>query len=165
MKHLKTKTVYISFFLLFCLTGCSQKNSSATSLDIPDTTIETSDSDPFEPLTVHFLDVGQGDCTIITQGQHTMLIDAGQNHHGTKIQHYLNELGIDTLDYAILTHPDADHIGSADVILYKFDCEKIMMPDMKADTQTYEEVIQTLKEKNYTRPFWSFRFLLSSFQY
>lgn len=103
-----------------------------------------------EDLTVHFLDIGQGDCTLLTQGEHAMLIDAGDNDQGTKVQSYLEYLGISSLDYLVLTHPDADHIGGADVVIYKFDCNTILMPERKADTRTYDDVIQAMKSKNYT---------------
>lgn len=103
-----------------------------------------------EDLTVHFLDIGQGDCTLLTQGEHAMLIDAGDNDQGTKVQSYLEYLGISSLDYLVLTHPDADHIGGADVVIYKFDCNTILMPEKKADTRTYDDVIQAMKSKNYT---------------
>lgn len=107
-------------------------------------------SDVTEDLTVHFLDIGQGDCTLLTQGEHAMLIDAGDNDQGTKVQSYLEYLGISSLDYLVLTHPDADHIGGADVVIYKFDCNTILMPERKADTRTYDDVIQAMKSKNYT---------------
>ena len=103
-----------------------------------------------EDLTVHFLDIGQGDCSLLTQGDHAMLIDAGDNDQGTKVQSYLEYLGISSLDYLVLTHPDADHIGGADVVIYKFDCGTILMPEKKADTRTYDDVIQAMKSKNYT---------------
>lgn len=100
-------------------------------------------------LEVHYLDIGQGDCTLIRQGDHAMLIDAGNNSKGTKVQAYLENQGIDHLDYVIGTHPDADHIGGLDVIIYKFDCGKVMMPDYSKDTQTYDDVIQAVKSKDY----------------
>lgn len=63
-------------------------------------------------MEVHFLDVGQGDCTLITCDGHAMLIDAGDDTKGTAIQNYLQKQKIKSLDYLILTHPDADHIGA-----------------------------------------------------
>ena len=100
-------------------------------------------------LEVHYLDIGQGDCTLIRQGDHAMLIDAGNNSKGTTVQAYLENQGIDHLDYVIGTHPDADHIGGLDVIIYKFDCGKVMMPDYSKDTRTYDDVIQAAKSKDY----------------
>lgn len=105
-------------------------------------------------MEVHYLDVGQGDATLIRCGEAAMLIDAGNNSKGTQIQAYLEHQGIETLDYVIGTHPDADHIGGLDVVLYKFDCKTVIMPDYEKDTKTYEEVIQTMRQKDYplTRP-------------
>ena len=37
-------------------------------------------------MEVHFLDVGQGDATLITCGNHAMLIDTGDDTKGTAIQ-------------------------------------------------------------------------------
>jgi competence protein ComEC len=146
---------WISIFILFhllmlTLTGCSASISESTRSDNVSSIENASEnaSEEDNGLTVHFLDVGQGDCTLITQGSHAMMIDAGDNDQGTKIQSYLNYLGIKQLDYLILTHPDADHIGGGDVVIYKFDCKTILMPDKSSDTKTYDDVIQTMKSQN-----------------
>ena len=100
-------------------------------------------------LTVHYLDVGQGDCILAECDGEYMLIDAGDNDQGTKIQNYLTKQGVKKLKYAVGTHPDADHIGGLDVILYKFACGTVMMPDMTKDTVAYRDVADTMKQKKY----------------
>ncbi len=100
-------------------------------------------------LEVHFLDVGQGDATLIMTEGHSMLIDAGNNSKGTAVWSYLKNQGIENLDYVIGTHPDADHAGGLDVILYKFDCGRVLLPDLRKDTKTWEDVENTIKAKNY----------------
>ena len=151
----KNKTSTISVLLILMLafsafTGCSAGSFSDTAAP-PDaetvTEISDTSSDDADPLRVYFLDVGQGDCTVLTQGDSAMLIDAGENDKGTAVQSYLEYLGIDNLDYAVLTHPDSDHIGGADVVLYKFGCDTILMPDAETDTKTYDEVIQAMNAK------------------
>ena len=102
-----------------------------------------------EPLQVHYIDVGQGDCILITCNGKSMLIDAGDNNKGTQIQKYIKKQGITTLDYMIGSHPDSDHIGGLDVILYKFSCSTIIMPDIENDTDTYQDVIDTMESKTY----------------
>lgn len=82
-------------------------------------------------LEVHFIDVGQGDATLIKCDGHSMLIDAGNNDKGTLVQNYLQHQGVETLDYVIGTHPDADHIGGMEFVLIKFDCKTIHMPDVQ----------------------------------
>lgn len=97
---------------------------------------------------VHFIDVGQGDSTLIICNGEAMLIDAEDNSKSTTVQLYLKKHNVDKLKYVIGTHPDADHIGGLDVILYKYDCETVIMPDIASDTATYRDVIDTLKYKN-----------------
>lgn len=117
-------------------------------------------------LQVHFIDVGQGDSILLMQGEHSMLIDAGDNSCGTRVQSYLQANDISILDYVIGTHPDSDHIGGLDVIIYKFDCNHIFMPDCSRDTKTYEEVIASAREKAYeiTSPAAGDTFLLGEAQ-
>lgn len=107
------------------------------------------DSSSAGQMQVHFIDVGQGDATLIACDGHYMLIDAGNNDKGTTVQSYLMSQGVEKLDYVIGTHPDADHIGGLDVVIYKFDCDTIIMPDVANDTRTYDDVVQSMKSKGY----------------
>ncbi|MBI3097439.1 MAG: MBL fold metallo-hydrolase [Planctomycetes bacterium] len=82
------------------------------------------------PLTVTFLDIGQGDSTLIeTPDGRTILIDGGEGHTPDAAELYpfdaglrvvlpvLKKKGITTLDLVIATHPHSDHIGGlADVL-------------------------------------------------
>lgn len=70
-----------------------------------------------EELTVYFIDVGQGDATlIVSPSGRTILIDGGDNNRGNSIiVPLLQDLGVDgywkTLDYMAATHYHGDHIG------------------------------------------------------
>lgn len=109
----------------------------------------STEENPVSELTIHFIDVGQGDATLIECDDAYMLIDAGNNDKGTLVQNYLVKQGVETLDYVIGTHPDADHIGGLDVAIYKFDCETIILPDAEKDTKTYEDVLLAIQSKAY----------------
>ena len=98
-------------------------------------------------LEVHYLDVGQGDATLIVCGDGAMLIDAGNNSWGDDVRDYLEYQGVEDLDYVIGTHPDADHIGGLDVVMEAFDCGTVIMPDYEKETKTYEEVIDVMNQK------------------
>lgn len=98
-------------------------------------------------LQVHFLDVGQGDSTLIIQGEHAMLIDGGENHKGWQIVDYLDYLGVEHLDYVVGTHPDSDHIGGLDTVLEQVSCDMVMMPEYERDTASYEGLIEVLEKK------------------
>lgn len=100
-----------------------------------------------DKMEVHFIDVGQGDATLVTCGDHAMLIDTGDDSKGTAVQNYLQKQKITKLDYLILTHPDTDHIGGAPVILTKFDVSKVFVSNYEKDNKTYQKLIQALDNK------------------
>lgn len=107
-----------------------------------------------EKMEVHFIDVGQGDATLIMCDGHSMLIDAGDYSKGTAIQNYLQKQKVKKLDYLILTHPDSDHIGGAPVIITKFEIDKVFVSNYEKDNKTYQKLIQALDHKRlkYTTP-------------
>lgn len=100
-------------------------------------------------MEVHYIDVGQGDATLIKMDDHAMLIDAGCEDSGTKLQLYLAKQGINSLDYLILTHPDSDHVGGGDVILTKFDCGTVITPDCVKATDSWGDIEAAMKYKGY----------------
>lgn len=144
-KTLRLGKFIISLILLMTLTACGSMSVMGTgSLGGKVGRMERSSE-----LTVHFMDVGQGDAVLIACGGEYMLIDAGDNSKGTAVQNYLTKQGVKTLKYVVGTHPDADHIGGMDVVLYKFDCNTVIMPDVTSDTVTYRDVLDAMKAKGY----------------
>ena len=105
----KIKVILMSALLALFIAGCSSGNSAELFESGSQISGKTEQSD--SGMEVHFIDVGQGDATLIKAGDHAMLVDAGDNSEGTAVQSYLNSQGIEKLDYVIGTHPDADHIG------------------------------------------------------
>lgn len=93
-------------------------------------------------LKLHFIDVGQGDCTIIElpDGK-TMIVDGGDNKRWIrkKIISYIetNLPELKYFDYAILTHTDADHCGSLSAVLAKFPAMTIYRPNVIANNKGY----------------------------
>lgn len=158
------KYLSILLILCMCLTACTTTNQATSTSEksqsdttsgeavqsgqeekaakAPDT------SKPEGTLEVHYIDVGQGDATLIKCGSHAMLIDGGNNNKGTTVQLYLKKQGVESLDYVIGTHPDADHIGGLDVIVYKYNCDTVIMPDYEKDTKTYQELVDVIHDKN-----------------
>lgn len=137
--------------MLLCFTGCGDIEIVISGGAGEDAPAMLSGGNGNSTLEIHFLDVGQGDSTLITCDGHSMLIDAGKNDQGTEIQSYLESRGITELDYAIGTHPDSDHIGGLDVILYKFGAKYVFMPDYAKDTKTYDDVVEVIKNRNLKR--------------
>lgn len=111
----------------------------------------TGEIDEEQTLTISYLNVGQGDCIFIClPNGETMLIDAGTASYGNHIIKYIKDSGNDTLNYVMITHPHADHIGGMSAVLEAFEIEQIYMPNVSTNTKTYQTLLQTIYEKNLT---------------
>lgn len=105
-------------------------------------------------LAVHFLDVGQADCTLLVCDGEAMVIDAGNNGDANAIKEYLYGQGISELKYAVGTHPHEDHIGSMDMVVGLWPPESLFLPQVEADSETFRDVLHAAEEKEVpiTRP-------------
>ncbi len=102
----------------------------------------------FENLTVSFINVSQGDAIFLKNMGQTMLIDCGNNGKGEIILDYFKKNNISKLDYLIITHTDADHIGGCDEVLKTIKTKIIFMDGQSKDTQSYKDVIEESKKQN-----------------
>ncbi len=112
-KFSKLIIVLLIISLLFC--ACTD------TVNVPNTNVP-------EDLYVHFIDVGQADCELITLNGHSMLIDGGNVDDGKDIVRYIRSLGIESLDYIFATHPHEDHIGGLDEVIDAFPVNVIYSP-------------------------------------
>ena len=120
MNYAKCWALVISLIMvLMSFAGCSGETGGGETAALP------ADGE----LAVHFIDVGQADCTLLVSQGEAMLIDAGNQPDDDLIIDYLYDLGIDELKYVIFTHPHEDHIGSGEALLDYFDIGKIFMLD------------------------------------
>ena len=175
----------LTLISMLAVTGCTETSSLQTSENVNNTEKEAkneteteieseaeseteTEEEPtlntsVEDLEVHFIDIGQGDSILIRCKDQAMMIDFGDNNKGTQVQKYLMDQGIKELKYALGTHPDADHIGGMDVILYKFDVDHVWMPQLESDTVTYRDVVDVCQEEGYEieQPEWQKEYTLS----
>ncbi len=100
-------------------------------------------------LTVHFIDVGQGDAAlIITPHGKSIMIDTGGNVNpnsdfdiGQRVDlPYLHHYGVTTLDYLILSHSDADHAGGAAAILQKMPVNHLIISNEQNNNGNSKEL-------------------------
>lgn len=105
--------------------------------------------DKISHLAIHIIDVGQGDSILIqTPNYKNILIDSGDENSSHILKSYLKKHNVKTLDIMIATHPDSDHIGSLDNIIYDFDVKSFFMPDQQTNTNAYKNLVKACSTKN-----------------
>ena len=110
--------------LLPCLALCEEASAVINKVrgDQPD--FAFAENAPL--LEVFFPAVYGCDAAIVRYGEHTMLIDCAGNQWKT-VRKTLDKLGITALDYAVNSHPDADHIGGFDHVLAEVPAKEFLL--------------------------------------
>lgn len=101
-----------------------------------------------QPLSVHYIDVDQGDSTLICCGEYHILIDCAKKAYEENVFSYLDMMEVDSLDLVIATHPDADHIGGFADLVGKIKPALYVLPQISPNikkTQTELTLLNTLK--------------------
>lgn len=128
--------------LIFLLVGiCVFFIQNPTEEDLPDTEI-------FAGISVHFVDVGQGDAALIQTAEGNMIIDTGTPDSREMLLAYIDALGIETFQYAVFTHPHVDHIGGAAKVLKQYVVENVIIPDAVNNIYTYEKMMDAIEREN-----------------
>ncbi len=89
-------------------------------------------------LEVYFIDVGQGDASLLCCDGHYMLIDGGPPDSSDVIFAFLREHDIAKLDYIVATHPDADHIGGLAAALEASEVGRAFCPVLEYDNYSFQ---------------------------
>ena len=99
-------------------------------------------------LITHFIDVGQGDSEFIElPNGKTMLIDAGTSEYGEAVAGYIKDLGYNTVDYLVATHPHADHIGGMPEVFEQLNIKSVYMPNAVTDSKTFERMLSSIENE------------------
>lgn len=99
-------------------------------------------------LRAYFLDVGQGDSSVILFKDKVILIDAGEVDQGDRVVSDLEKLGVTRIDLLVATHPHSDHIGGMQTVLAKFPVKKVLDSGLPSTSSLYEHFLQTVDRKN-----------------
>ena len=116
--------------------------------------VRTKDGIGKNDLQVHYIDVGQADCILIRvpteNGMKDMLIDAGTSdgYKQQVILDYLDNCGVKTLDYMIVTHPHADHNAAALKILKTYNVNHLILPECDTTQKTWLNMLEWLDEED-----------------
>ncbi len=122
VKRSKLVSIFLSLLILLLLFGCSPKQSPPTNTPLqsitpqstpspssspaqtptPTTSTPSPTQSPTQTLTIHFIDVGQGDSILIDLGQTEILIDGGEKSPG--VVNYLSSYVDGALEVMVATH-------------------------------------------------------------
>lgn len=152
----------VIYFIVWAALLCSLIFSNDIDRSMNKTDFAFNESIETGEYKVHFIDVGQGDSSLIQfpDGKN-MLIDTGEDTSEIRknLIRYLDSVGVEKLDYLILTHTDSDHIGNAAYILENYEVDYIYLPTVYSlydeekgldtdegwstkDTKTWSEVVE-----------------------
>ena len=97
---------------------------------------------------VIFLDVGQGECTIVKCNGETLVIDATTRDKGMDVQGALFKLDVDQVKMVVATHPDRDHNDYLDDVIRLYRPKTILLPPIedKTSNKSYQAVISAAEE-------------------
>ena len=110
----------------------------------------------FNQTKIYFVDVGQGDCTvIITQGNKKIIIDGGGNNTENSsydvgesvLFPYLLDRRINSLDYVIISHFDSDHYKGLEYVIKNIKVKTVIIPKQFEESDNYADFIEIAKDK------------------
>ena len=129
-----------------CITPVPTPTTSTpptTTIKTTSTPTQTSELPTAELLTVHFIDVGQGDSILVDLGETEILIDGGDRSPG--VVSYINDYIDGALEALVATHPHADHIGGLIAVLDTFDVEQIWYNEDISTSVTYSDFMTAVQ--------------------
>lgn len=95
-------------------------------------------------LTAYFLDVGQGDSTLIISGDAVMLVDTGPDGGFSALQGQLDQYGIDEIDHLVITHPHEDHDANLEYLADNYTVAHLVIPEYADDEEDYGDLLREM---------------------
>lgn len=135
-------TVLVSILILYFVGGSFDFSGGFSfSFFYPGDDPYTSDISA-EECSVHIIDVGQGDSILLSVGSgECILVDAGPVSSRSVLCEYLSAVGVDKINWLVLTHPHDDHIGGAAEVIKQFNVDNILMPALTADSSVFADLL------------------------
>lgn len=96
-------------------------------------------------LSVHFIDVGQGDSILLVSDEAVVLVDAGQYGEAAT---YLSGIGIQEIDLIIATHAHADHVGGIPAVMNAIPVNRVWYNGQTHTTLTFERFIDSVLDSD-----------------
>ena len=105
-------------------------------------------------LEINFIDVGQGDSTLIRVSNKTILIDGGGSSYGETFDvgeqtlfPYLLDRGIKTIDYVIVSHFDSDHCQGLNFVMENMKVKNAIISSLGQESNEYDTFINLAQKQ------------------
>lgn len=106
-------------------------------------------------LKIYFIDVGQGDSSlIITPQRKNILIDGGGSSNSdfdvgkSTLIPYILDRGFTKIDIVIISHFDQDHVGAILTLLQELRVGRVYISKQAENSENYEKFLKIISEKN-----------------
>ncbi len=100
-------------------------------------------------LEVHFLNVGQGDCSVVLCDGEAMIIDGGPRNTSGMVYRYIrNTLKLKHIDYVVSTHPHLDHVAGLSSVLNAAPADLILTPVLEWDSKAFSNMLAYAGRQN-----------------
>lgn len=132
MKKLAAVIVLAAVLLCAVLTGCENGEN------------------PVTELKVYCFQAGKADAFLLYTENSAVLIDTGESGFGKTITKKCGELGIEALDYLIITHFDKDHVGGAKKVLEDIKVKNVLQSNYPKNSSEYSKYSAQLEAKSLT---------------
>ena len=120
--------------------------STPTPTNTPQPTSTPTPNSSIGGFSIYFIDVGQGDATLVVSNDgHSLLVDGGRSK--TRIRDRLSALGIQDIDAIAATHPDADHIAGLTEVLAMYKVENVYLNGGQSSTATHADFLDAVEQE------------------
>ena len=92
---------------------------------------------------MHFIDVGQALSVLVECDGQFMLYDGGNVDDGSLIVSYLQNQGVEELQYVFCSHAHEDHVGGLAAALAYFPANHVYSPVTEAGTKCFQDFVST----------------------
>ena len=105
-------------------------------------------------LLINFIDVGQGDCTLIREAGKTIIIDSGGTTDEkydigkNTLLPYLLDRKIKKIDYIMISHFDADHCQGFMYVMKNLKVKNAIICKQGENSKLYQEFLSICKSRN-----------------
>lgn len=127
--------------------GIFSTTTTTTTTTTPTTVIKPTIDPDGDEMAVHYIDVGQGDSTLLQTTAGSVLIDCGETEYGETVVEYLKSQGVEELEYFIITHPDSDHMGCAAYVLQNVSVKKFVINGKEKSAKFFTRALDAMEER------------------